>query len=290
MQLQPIARGLIEGGHRVFAALKDLSRAGQIFGPKVLPLQAPTKTRSPQRHIVNACSFAHILHNSGYESVGELSAMVVAWRGLFALARPDLMIFDHSPTALLAARGVNAKKVIVGSGFCIPPDESPLPNLRPWVKIDLARLREDEQRVLATMNRVLKNLRQPPLERITQLYSEVDDTLLLTYPELDHYPNRKNARGLRLAARWLMGGKWRLGSRLGVVPGRPECHAPGCQGRVEGVSGRRWLWPIRCCPTTGAAYVDFRHSRPSEQGELQPRDRECGRRRPDAGGACGEFP
>jgi len=45
------------------------------------------------------------------------------------------------------------------------------------------------------MNRVLGERGQRPLERITQVYSQVDETLLLTYRELDHYPNREGQAG-----------------------------------------------------------------------------------------------
>jgi hypothetical protein len=126
--------------------------------------------------------------------------MVEAWRNLYRLVCPDLVLFDHAPTALLAARGLDLRRVVLGSGFCVPPDLSPLPNLRPWVNgpmSDPARLAADEARVLATANTVLARLGRPPLHRVTQLYGEVDETLLLTIPELDHYPPGLRGKGAR---------------------------------------------------------------------------------------------
>lgn len=41
MQMRPIAHGLLARGHRIAAALKDLFRARQVFGPDVPLLQAP---------------------------------------------------------------------------------------------------------------------------------------------------------------------------------------------------------------------------------------------------------
>jgi len=40
------------------------------------------------------------------------------------------------------------------------------------------------------MNRVMESWRGRPLERITQLYTDVDESFLLTFEELDHYPQR----------------------------------------------------------------------------------------------------
>ena len=92
-------------GIGVLAALLHLSLAHEILGDVgVVFLQAPFKHQRMQE--IHPCrTFAHILHNIGFSNVAELTTMTGAWRQLFEHVRPDLIVFDHSPTALLAASG-----------------------------------------------------------------------------------------------------------------------------------------------------------------------------------------
>ena len=57
-------------------------------------------------------NFAHLLYNNGFYDADSLKATVQAWRELYETVRPDLIVFDHSPTALLAACGFQAKKAL----------------------------------------------------------------------------------------------------------------------------------------------------------------------------------
>ena len=123
-----------------------------------------------------------------------MPARVDAWRGLIDSVAPDLIIFDHSPTALLAARCGKARRVLLGDSFCCPPDCAPFPDLRPWLPPDPTALLQTEETVLENANRVLRSRGQPALERLGQLYGEVDEVVLTTLAEFDHYPNRAGAR------------------------------------------------------------------------------------------------
>src|SRR5262245_34668387 len=100
--LVPIVERLRDHGHRLFAAVRDLSGIDTVFaGLDVTYLQAPVKvSKSPDR-IEPPRTFAHILHNSGFARPAELRAMAEAWRSLYRLVEPDLIVFDHAPTALL---------------------------------------------------------------------------------------------------------------------------------------------------------------------------------------------
>jgi hypothetical protein len=191
VRIRPIADELRRRGNRVFVAARDVARAAAIFeGGGIRLLAAPFKLGRPVEGPAMPCSFAHILHNVGWDNTAGLGGLVDAWRAIYDLVKPDVIVFDHSPTALLAARGFAAGRVVMGAGFCCPPDQSPLPNLRPWEAIDPTKLAADEAAVLRRANNVLAQRRWPELERLGRLFSEVDDTLLTTIRELDHYAGR----------------------------------------------------------------------------------------------------
>jgi UDP:flavonoid glycosyltransferase YjiC (YdhE family) len=193
--LSLLAKALHARGHKVVAALRDLSQAHKVFASGSATLiQAPTRSAPVANAIRRPANFAHILHNIGFASADELETMTRAWRYLFELCRPALILFDHSPTALLAARGLPVRRAAIGTGFCCPPDCSPLPALRDSAKSDPPGLLNVEAQILEKINKVLSRLNQVPLQRITQLYSEADQTLLTTLKELDHYPQREAAR------------------------------------------------------------------------------------------------
>jgi hypothetical protein len=196
MQMLPLAEGLAKRGHRVYMALRDLDRAGALYGRAgVSFLQAPA-SHSGAPPSARPVTYAQVLVNCGFGAKTALFARASAWRNLFKLVGPDLLVVDHAPTALLASRGLpnEPRRALIGSGFCCPPDEPA--DEGPWAVVrpeDAAavgrdRLRDVDAQVLARCNWVLGQWRQPALDRIGQLYSEVDENFLTTFPELDHFP------------------------------------------------------------------------------------------------------
>jgi hypothetical protein len=144
-------------------------------------------------------TFAHVLANVGWGDVQALFPVACAWRNLFSAVRPDVVVFDHAPAALLASRGLPMRRAVIGSGFCVPPDLSPFPLFRPELaaEADADKLAKDERRVLSRANTVLRHWGEKPLDRLGQLYGEADETFLLTLPELDHYPRKLRGGGAR---------------------------------------------------------------------------------------------
>lgn len=192
--LLPIIQGLEQRGHRVVAVVQDIVGASHVFtDTRVTLLQAPTRLKASANGVDPPRSFAHILHNSGFGQQRELQALASAWKNVFDLVCPDLIVFDHSPTALLAARCCRAKRIVIGTGFCCPVAETPFRDLRPWLPAAPRQLRRDEERVLKTANSVLRVLNADRLRRLSSLYEEVDDTVLTTFRELDHYTNRPSS-------------------------------------------------------------------------------------------------
>lgn len=187
-----IMKALHTKGHEVIFILRDLSQANLISEIcQATCFQAPIKISPVANSIKEPLTYGHILHNIGFNDLGVLNGMVEGWRALFNALKPDLLIFEHSPTALLAARGYTFKKMHIGTGFTIPAHVYPLPNLRLWLKTDPAALRQDEDLTLTTINKLLDKLKLTPLNQITDLFA-TDPQVLCTLKELDPYKERKN--------------------------------------------------------------------------------------------------
>ena len=189
----PVALRLRERGHEVVFALRDLSRAEMFLGRHGFALlQAPVWLPENVGPPVPA-NYAEMLSSFGFLDRGGLAGMVKAWRQLYQITEPGLLLIDHGPTALVAARGTRIRRALIGTGFESPPRLSPMPPLRPWQRVPEERLIESEQRVLLTINSVLGDLGLEPLQTLADLF-DVEEDFLCTFPELDHFPQRHEAR------------------------------------------------------------------------------------------------
>lgn len=191
----PLALELREQGHEVIFVLRDLSNAETVVSKyKFSILQAPIWIAEIKGLPDPPLNYTEIILRYGFISKPALSALNRAWIGLFALIKPDFIIADHSPVALFSARAVGLPRAVYGTGFCSPPHVSPMPNMRPWAKVPQKRLEEADHHVLAIANSLLLDMQSkaPPLQAIADLF-KVDVDFLCTFPEMDHYPQRKNS-------------------------------------------------------------------------------------------------
>ena len=194
-RLAPLAQALRARGHEVTLAVKDLSGMGNVTaldGFRVLQAPVWLKTADnaePPR------SYAEILARFGYADPGGLGGLVRAWCDIVALVKPALIVADHAPTALLAARIAGLPRVTYGSGFFLPPRVYPLPNMRPWLEIPAALLAAGEDELLAGVNRVMSTLHAPPLAMLADVLA-ADADFLMTFRELDHYRGRRDGEYL----------------------------------------------------------------------------------------------
>lgn len=187
-RLRPLARRLAAAGHEVTMALRPSAHGADLTeGIRVVPVPPG---RIAKDTISQPVSMADILYNQATSDPRFLAGQVRAWRGLFDLVRPDVVVLDHSPIALLALQGHPARKVLLGTGFACPPDVLPLPDLRAWQNHYPDRIRATEQAVLEALNSQLDAQDQPPLNSVGALFKRVDANCLATFPELDHYPDR----------------------------------------------------------------------------------------------------
>jgi len=132
-RLLDLAQPIAARGHKIVFAVRNLRETAPLFdGLPFSCVQAPyytgrssTRPRAPFR----AASYTDVLAVCGFADAADLLARVRAWEGLTDLARPQLIVADHSPTLCLAAYG--AQPIVnVGNGFVIPPaDGSEFPVL-----------------------------------------------------------------------------------------------------------------------------------------------------------------
>jgi len=188
----PMARALRERHHQVDWVVAQVGSAARLLDKEGFAwLQAPLMPEV--RREGPPLTYADILLRFGYANASDLLGLVVGWRELFRLAGSQLVMADHAPTALLAARTLGLPVVLFSSGFCIPPRQAPMPNMRPWAPLPQEQLLAIEREALATINAVLAHFGQAPLAAVWQLFDVAEDTLL-GFPELDHYPLRGAAR------------------------------------------------------------------------------------------------
>jgi hypothetical protein len=158
-------------------------------------LPAPTGSAGIQSVRVQA-SYASLLHNCGWHGTIALTGRLRAWCSLLQLSGARALLVDHAPTALLAARVLGLPAAAVGTGFCLPPPQSPFPAY-PGVPTRAQRLRDNEAHVLTVANGALSELGAEPLPDLQSLFAGVE-LGLKSYAELDHYGPGRNAQWLGL--------------------------------------------------------------------------------------------
>jgi GT2 family glycosyltransferase len=152
-------------------------------------LQAPL--RQELRRDTPPLSFADIMLRFGFADVDGLRGLVVAWQELFRLSNTKLVLADHAPAAILAARTLGLPVMLYSYGFCVPPPITPTPSLRPWQPVATGLLLNLEQMAVKSINVILHEFAQPPIQSIAELY-QVNETALLTCPDLDHFHNERH--------------------------------------------------------------------------------------------------
>lgn len=193
----PVARELKARGHVPVLILRDISRVHALFaGEGIEHLQAPLWL--PAVHgLPPDANFTETLFRFGFLDPDGLTSLLRAWRSLLARLAPDLMLFDHAPTALLATHGTSVPRVLFGNSFTIPPQTCPLPRYRYWADDarDASRMAETERRVVRNANIALEAIGGTTLRQVADIYS-TDAAFIASHPLVDAYGARSNAEYL----------------------------------------------------------------------------------------------
>jgi hypothetical protein len=216
-------------GHQVFLAARELHRVGEVLGGlPITLLQAPFKQQVAVADQASTLSYTHLIANQCFSNSTELEMYVRAWRALFDLVQPALVLFEHSPTALVAANAYRFKKVLVGSGFWVPAVSAvtdvpflPFPTT-PRSEAMNRRLCADDAQLLGVINAALSSAGAVEIPNLETIFSQSDASFLTTWPVLDHFGERANGRYLGVAP-----------MQINASPRWPQVSAPKVFGYLQ---------------------------------------------------------
>lgn len=118
--LKAIAGALKPCGVRPVFVLRETKNAIRALMPVGGDLRTAPHWAKPGTSIERSGSMADILAGNGYSNSDHAAAIISAWDKVIDEVKPDLLVVDHAPSALLSAYG-RIPTVIAGNGFAVPP-------------------------------------------------------------------------------------------------------------------------------------------------------------------------
>ncbi len=187
-----LAPRLLERGHTLHVAAREIVGAHKAVGDLPITVhQAPLCLNTYSGLQEPPLNFSEILMRYGYLDPPMLRAMIGSWRALLDATRTELLIADHAPTALIAARLAGIPTAVIGSPFAVPPNIHPTPNMRQWIQVPVQRLTDSDARVLGVVNASLP-AGAVPITAIHEIFSGAAQ-FFLGIPETDPYGSRDTA-------------------------------------------------------------------------------------------------
>lgn len=181
---------LSQDGWEVALALRNTSAADAAARARWPVFQAPVCLNEFTGIASTPANHTELYLGFGFAHAGTLAGLAQGWRALFDAWRPDLVVANNAPVALLAAHGRRLPAVRLGTGFECPPGGARPPLLVPWHAEMEPRLERAEALALRNANAALREMGAPAVESLSPVLHEVP-TLLATLPAFDDFPNRE---------------------------------------------------------------------------------------------------
>jgi UDP:flavonoid glycosyltransferase YjiC (YdhE family) len=231
-----IARHIRQRGHQVFFVVKDTKTAGQLLdNEKFRYVQSPRSAVRAKR-FRKPVSFTDILAGAGFGSPEVLDGLVLSWQEIFENMHPHVVVAQYAPVAQFAARLSGLPCLSLNNGFESPPDEAPFPCLRSHLKLTRDQLLDREAEMLQHINRISLREGHFSCNSLQEVFKS-DINLLATFPEMDHYRQRRNGCYIGPISMLDNGAtiRWRARSSPRIfVYLRPF---PGIEAILEGLAG-----------------------------------------------------
>lgn len=188
----PLVKGLKESGFEPVMMLRDISHMEKFYGDIDVPyFQAPVWQALPSKTLPHH-NFTDTLFHVGYLEFEAIHSLVKGWVNQLSLLKPDLMILDYSPSALIACRILRIPCIVFGNCFAIPPRQSPMPAYRSWQvpSSDVTlHMETSERRCVSKINQVLEYHQAPLIHHVYEIM-DVSHTFITTDKQLDIYPRQ----------------------------------------------------------------------------------------------------
>jgi hypothetical protein len=251
-RLAPIARRLMRSGDDVRLVVRDVELLRTAAGDLPCTISQSPRVDARRAPVPWALNYADVLDRHGYGCPTTAAALLGDWLTLIREQRPDVLIGEHSPGALLAARLAGIPAVAIGTGYTVPPGRDPMPTVQPWFEVTDERLRARERALLDALNTALARMGAEPLARVADIFGGATK-LICAWPELDHYASshRTDETFVGPAAE---------GMGMSIAAGglhRPRVFAYG--------RGPRWQDAVRVAIGRGCAVVAYAPSWPPAQ-------------------------
>ena len=189
-RLDTLAKYLAGRGHEVVCIFSDVSEIQRLYPRPLTPsyrlLAGPSW---PDKHLKLSrppANLVEVLLSIGYYKPQVIAQKLADWRVIFAELKPDLIIYDYAPTAVLASRDLTCKKIGIDDPFSKPPDIFPLPSFDLNAKVSIANLKISEIRLVDTVNLALAQFQLGKITQASDLFA-TDKSFLLSIPELDPF-------------------------------------------------------------------------------------------------------
>lgn len=184
----PFAKTLRNRGHEVVLVVRNPAAVPIVLGEGWTAARAPIMKEPPRQRFAPTSNYVRLLWNSAWGDTAGLTDRLQQWKRIFTSISPQLVIADHAPTALLAARSLSFRKIMLGAPFCCPEPLSSFSDV--YAEGGADELARDKRQVLDAVNRALEGLGESSVERLEEIF-EVDSVYLTSFPELDPFERKR---------------------------------------------------------------------------------------------------
>ena len=125
-----ISNELIRRGHIVNIIIKEIDKLKYLSIDENIGIYRTPRIQRKKKD--KQYCFSDILFNIGFYCPNILRSRLLKWINIISKLKPDIICFDHAPTALLACRNMDIIKIIINNGYLALAPNYPNIDLVPW--------------------------------------------------------------------------------------------------------------------------------------------------------------